>query len=101
MATPSNGRALDLRSDLDKDYATLKAIRNLADNATNDLADAFKRFVGDRHQGADRDEPPRRKPWLPLADLRLVPTMADVTGAKPVAFGIQAGWPRQRTRSGR
>ena len=44
MATTSNGRTLDLTSDLGKDYATLKAIRNLADNATNDLADARKRL---------------------------------------------------------
>jgi hypothetical protein len=27
--------------------------------------------VADRHHGADRDGPPRRKPWLPLAGLRL------------------------------
>ena len=44
MGTPSNGRTLDLTSDLGKDYATLKAIRNLADNATKDLADARKRL---------------------------------------------------------
>ena len=44
MATPSNGRTLDPLSDLGKDYATLKAIRNLADNATNDLANARKRL---------------------------------------------------------
>jgi hypothetical protein len=44
MATPSNGLTLDPLSDLGKDYATLKAIRNLADNATNDLANARKRL---------------------------------------------------------
>ena len=44
MATPSNGRTLDPLSDLGKDYATLKGIRNLADNATHDLADARKRL---------------------------------------------------------
>ena len=44
MTIPSNGRTLDLTSDLGKDYATLTAIRNLADNATNDLADARKRL---------------------------------------------------------
>ena len=44
MATPSNGRTLDPLSDPGKDYATLKAIRNLADNATKDLADARKRL---------------------------------------------------------
>ena len=44
MATTSNGRTLDPLSDLGKDYATLKAIRNLADNATKDLADARKRL---------------------------------------------------------
>ena len=44
MATRSNGRTLDPLSDLGKDYATLTAIRNLADNATNDLADARKRL---------------------------------------------------------
>ena len=44
MATRSNGRTLDPLSDLGKDYATLKAIRNLADNATKDLADARKRL---------------------------------------------------------
>jgi hypothetical protein len=32
MSTTSNGRTLDPLSDLGKDYATLKAIRNLADN---------------------------------------------------------------------
>jgi chemotaxis regulatin CheY-phosphate phosphatase CheZ len=31
MSTTSNGRTLDPLSDLGKDYATLKAIRNLAD----------------------------------------------------------------------
>ena len=41
---PSNGRTLDPLSDLGKDYATLKGIRNLADNATHDLADARKRL---------------------------------------------------------
>ena len=44
MTIPSNGRTLDLTSDLGMDYATLTAIRNLADNATNDLADARKRL---------------------------------------------------------
>ena len=44
MATPFNGRTLDPLSDLGKDYATLKGIRNLADNATNDLADALRRL---------------------------------------------------------
>ena len=43
MATRSNGRTLDPLSDLGKDYATLKGIHNLADNATNDLVDARKR----------------------------------------------------------
>jgi len=44
MTTLSNGRTLDPLSDLGKDYATLKAVRNLADNATKDLADARKRL---------------------------------------------------------
>jgi hypothetical protein len=44
MATPSNGRTVDPRSDLRKDYATLKGIRNLADYALNDLAEALKRL---------------------------------------------------------
>ena len=44
MATRSNGRMLDPLSDLGKDYATLKGIHNLADNATNDLVDARKRL---------------------------------------------------------
>ena len=44
-ATPSNGRTLDPTSDLGKDYATLKGIRNLADNATKDLADARRRLA--------------------------------------------------------
>ena len=44
MAIPSGERTLDPRSDLGKDYATLKGIHNLADNATNDLADARKRL---------------------------------------------------------
>jgi hypothetical protein len=44
MATRSNGRMLDPLSDLGKDYATLKGIRNLAGNATHDLADARKRL---------------------------------------------------------
>ena len=44
MATSSNGLMLDPSSDLSEDYATLKAIRNLADNATKDLADALKRL---------------------------------------------------------
>ena len=74
MATPSNARTLDPTSDLGKDYATLKAIRNLADNATRRRAQTV---VADRHHGADRDEPPRRKPRLPLAGLRLAPTMTD------------------------
>ena len=43
MATRSNGRTLDPLSDLGKDYATLRGIRNLADN-TSDLADALKRL---------------------------------------------------------
>ena len=40
----ANGRTLAPLSDLGKDYATLKAIRNLADNATKDLVDARKRL---------------------------------------------------------
>ena len=43
MSTQSNGRP-DPRSDLGKDYATLKGIRNLANNATKDPADALKRL---------------------------------------------------------
>ena len=41
---PIQRTELDPRSDLGKDYATLKGIRNLADNATHDLADARKRL---------------------------------------------------------
>ena len=44
MVTPSNGRTLDPRSDLGKDYATQKGIHSLADNATKDLADALERL---------------------------------------------------------
>ena len=40
----TSGNKLDPRSDLGKDYATLKGIRNLADNARNDPADALKRL---------------------------------------------------------
>ncbi len=74
MATPSNGRTLDPLSDLGKDYATLKAIRNLADNATKDLADASKRLslIAIMAQTAMN-----RLDELPLAGLRLSPTMAD------------------------
>ena len=44
MATSSNRLTPDPRSDLGKDHATLKEIRNVADNATKDLADALKRL---------------------------------------------------------
>ena len=64
MATSSNGLMLDPSSDLSEDYATLKAIRNLADNATKDLADALKRLSLIAVM-AQPDEPPRRKPRLP------------------------------------
>jgi hypothetical protein len=60
MATTSNGRTLDPLSDRDE------RSRRRAQTV-----------VADRHHGADRDEPPRRKPWLPLAGLRLAPTMTD------------------------
>jgi hypothetical protein len=39
----TSGNKLDPRSDLGN-YATLKGIRNLAHNATNDPADALKRL---------------------------------------------------------
>ena len=44
MTTPSNGRTLNPRSDLGKDYATLKTIRDLSDNETKDLTDALERL---------------------------------------------------------
>ena len=44
IATASDRPTLDPISDLGKDYATLKAIRNYAESVTNDLADARKRL---------------------------------------------------------